>query len=51
MLGLNDIQTENYASSDGRKESESYATDVPSDLPDRLKKLEPRGPDHYQCGS
>lgn len=45
-LGLNDIQTENYASSGGRKKSESHGTDIPSDLPDRLKKLEPRGPDH-----
>ena len=51
MLGLNDIQTENYTSSGGRKESESHGTDVPSDLPDRLKKLEPRGPDHYRSGS
>jgi zinc finger protein len=50
MLGLNDIRVENYTSCGGRK-SESHGTDVPADLPDRLKKLEPRGPDHYQCGS
>ena len=45
-LGLNDMRTENYESS-GHKKSESHGTDTPSDLPDRLQKLEPRGPDHF----
>jgi len=46
IFGLNDIQTENYASNYRNKTNHSHETDVPLDLPDRLKKLEPRGPDH-----
>ena len=46
MLGLNDMKTENYVSG-GNEKSESHGTDIPSDLPDRLQNLEPRGPDHF----
>ena len=45
-LGLNDMKTENYESDEHGK-SESRGTDIPSDLPDRLQNLEPRGPDHF----
>ena len=46
LLGLNDMKTENYVSG-GNEKSESHGTDIPSDLPDRLQNLEPRGPDHF----
>jgi zinc finger protein len=47
-LGLNDIKTENYQT-DG--EGENYGTDALEELPDRLRRLDVRGPDHpHQVG-
>ena len=43
MLGLNDMRTENYQA-DGEKKS--YGTDNMQELPDRIQRLDVRGPDH-----
>ena len=42
ILGLNDIKTENYREESGV----NYGTDAPQELPDRLQRLDVRGPDH-----
>ena len=44
VLGLNDMKTENY--DDGVVNNKYYATDIPEELPDRLRRLDHRGPDH-----
>uniref|UniRef100_A0A7S2UQT0 Zinc finger ZPR1-type domain-containing protein n=1 Tax=Attheya septentrionalis TaxID=420275 RepID=A0A7S2UQT0_9STRA len=52
-LGLNDIKTENYAKhdTDANKGNDNYGTDIAQDLPDRLRRLDHRGPDHpHQVG-
>lgn len=41
MLGLNDIKTENY-----NETMAYYGTDTQHELPDRLRRLDVRGPDH-----
>jgi ZPR1 zinc finger protein len=52
ILGLNDMKTENYQTDlDANKDKaesclDYYATDVPEDLPDRLRRQDHRGPDH-----
>jgi zinc finger protein len=47
-LGLNDIKTENYQN---EGEKEDYGTDALEELPDRLRRLDVRGPDHpHQVG-
>mmetsp|Transcript_37602 Transcript_37602/g.82334 ORF Transcript_37602/g.82334 Transcript_37602/m.82334 type:complete len:560 (+) Transcript_37602:165-1844(+) len=46
MLGLNDIKTENYLNDGNSSRSASQGTDIMADLPDRLQRLDPRGPDH-----
>lgn len=44
ILGLNDMQTENYQK---MKEDRVYhGTDEQEDLPDRIRRLDVRGPDH-----
>ena len=43
VLGLNDMKTENYTDDEVLK---YHATDQPEDLPDRLRRLDHRGPDH-----
>jgi zinc finger protein len=42
-LGLNDMKTENYQA---EGEGENYGTDAMEELPDRLRRLDVRGPDH-----
>jgi zinc finger protein len=42
-LGLNDIKTENYQQEGDRQD---YGTNSMDDLPDRLRRLDVRGPDH-----
>ncbi|GKY97608.1 hypothetical protein MPSEU_000719200 [Mayamaea pseudoterrestris] len=42
ILGINDMKTENYQTS----ETKNYGTDVMSELPDRIAHLDVRGPDH-----
>lgn len=44
ILGLNDMRTENYQ--DEGSTTEYYGTDVARELPDRLERLDVRGPDH-----
>eukprot|EP00559_Dactyliosolen_fragilissimus_P009489 CAMPEP_0184862476 /NCGR_PEP_ID=MMETSP0580-20130426/6923_1 /TAXON_ID=1118495 /ORGANISM="Dactyliosolen fragilissimus" /LENGTH=729 /DNA_ID=CAMNT_0027360357 /DNA_START=24 /DNA_END=2213 /DNA_ORIENTATION=- len=47
ILGLNDIKTENYAyNPEGSGLSTNYGTDQMVDVPDRLKRMDIRGPDH-----
>jgi len=55
ILGLNDMVTENYQVDDDRadddgtgevREKKDYGTDQPQALPDRLNRLDIRGPDH-----
>lgn len=49
-LGLNDMKTENYHD-EGEGERENYGTDAMEELPDRLRRLDVRGPDHpHQVG-
>lgn len=40
-LGLNDIKTENY-----NDDAPSYGTDQMEDVPDRIRRVDVRGPDH-----
>jgi zinc finger protein len=44
ILGLNDINTENYQHEIGDRQN--YGTDMMEDLPDRIRRLDVRGPDH-----
>jgi zinc finger protein len=44
ILGLNDMRTENYQGPG--EEREYHGTDAPQELPDRLQRLDVRGPDH-----
>ena len=44
ILGLNDMNTENYHDGDDKKEY--YGTDQMEALPDRIRKVDIRGPDH-----
>jgi zinc finger protein len=52
ILGLNDMRVENYQSPPGKGEGggvaacEYYGTDQALELPDRLQRLDVRGPDH-----
>jgi len=60
ILGLNDMKTENYQTIDPENkndkqssnadvempETKDYGTDQPQQLPDRLQRLDIRGPDH-----
>ena len=43
VLGLNDMKTENYTDD---SEMKYHATDIAEELPDRLRRLDHRGPDH-----
>jgi zinc finger protein len=42
ILGLNDMKTENYVANG----AENYGTDQMEDVPDRIKRIDVRGPDH-----
>lgn len=44
ILGLNDINTENYQHD--LIDRQNYGTDKMEDLPDRIRRLDVRGPDH-----
>jgi len=44
ILGLNDMNTENYHTDDKKKEY--YGTDQMEALPDRIRRVDVRGPDH-----
>ena len=47
VLGLNDMKTEKYQQETG----EYYGTDAMEDLPDRIRRVDVRGPDHpHQVG-
>lgn len=46
ILGLNDMKTENYQTSIGEDSKEYYGTDAMEDEPDRIRRLDVRGPDH-----
>jgi hypothetical protein len=48
-LGLNDIKTENYlppSDPHAPQPSNYYGTDTMEDIPDRIRRLDVRGPDH-----
>jgi zinc finger protein len=42
ILGLNDMKTENYSSTG----TQNYGTDQMEDVPDRIRRIDVRGPDH-----
>ena len=44
ILGLNDINTENYQQD--KLDCHNYGTDKMEELPDRIRRLDVRGPDH-----
>lgn len=46
ILGLNDMRTENYQADADRNAKAYYGTDNLQELPDRLRRLDVRGPDH-----
>jgi len=49
ILGLNDMKTENYQ--EEAVDRIQYGTDAQDDLPDRIRRLDVRGPDHpHQVG-
>jgi zinc finger protein len=49
ILGLNDMRTENYQQD--LVDRIQYGTDMQDDLPDRIRRLDVRGPDHpHQVG-
>jgi hypothetical protein len=50
-LGLNDIKTENYLQPEPQSHTQTstqyyYGTDTMEDIPDRIRRLDVRGPDH-----
>lgn len=44
ILGLNDMKTENYQAGD--KDRVYYGTDAMEEVPDRIRRVDIRGPDH-----
>lgn len=44
ILGLNDMKTENYQAK--HEDRQNYGTQEPEELPDRIRRLYMRGPDH-----